>query len=259
MERLHRLIFFSAVERYGSAFFFLLSTAILSRLLTPAEFGIYAAVIALTSVATACSQEFGGANYLIQKSTLAEQDIRTAFTITFCMSALLGAVFFELRDTLASFYSEDGLRVGITVFAAGFLLTPFSATVSALLRREMAFGVLARCNLAATFVSAATSIALVATGWSYLGLLIGLVIGQAAAAVLLISFRRDLRICPSFKGWREVTSFGAFSSCRGDRQYYRTILAATHPRAHPSTSTPSGFTVGQRARHSYSIKCLLGS
>jgi O-antigen/teichoic acid export membrane protein len=213
MERLHRSIFFSAVERYGSAFFFLLSTAILSRLLTPAEFGIYAAIIALTSVATACSQEFGGANYVIQKSTLAEQDIRTAFTITFCMSALLGAVFFELRDTLASFYSEDGLRVGITVFAAGFVLTPFSATVSALLRREMAFGVLARCNLAASFVSAATSIALVATGWSYLGLLIGLVIGQAAAAVLLISCRRDLRIfCPSFKGWREVTSFGAFSS-----------------------------------------------
>jgi O-antigen/teichoic acid export membrane protein len=213
MERLHRSMFFSAVERYGSAFFFLLSTAILSRLLTPAEFGIYAAIIALTSVATACSQEFGGANYLIQKSTLAEQDIRTAFTITFCMSALLGVGSFELRDTLASFYSEDGLRAGIAVFAAGFLLTPFSATVSALLRREMAFGVLARCNLAAAFISAATSIALVATGWSYLGLLIGLVIGQAAAALLLISCRGDLRIfCPSFKGWREVTSFGAFSS-----------------------------------------------
>jgi O-antigen/teichoic acid export membrane protein len=213
MDRLHRSIFFSGVERYGSAFFFLVSTAILSRLLKPVEFGIYAAVVALTAVATACSQEFGGANYLIQKGTLSEQDIRTAFTITFCMSALLGAVFFALRDWVASFYSEEGLRTGIAIFAAGFLLMPFSTTVSALLRREMAFDVLAWCNLTAAFITAAASIGLVALGWSFLGLLIGSVLGQAAIVVLLIGARRDLRIFrPSFNGWRDVTGFGAYSS-----------------------------------------------
>jgi hypothetical protein len=31
------------------------------------EFGIYAAIIALTGVASACSQEFGGTNYLNPK------------------------------------------------------------------------------------------------------------------------------------------------------------------------------------------------
>jgi O-antigen/teichoic acid export membrane protein len=213
MDRLHRSIFFSGVERYGSACLFLVSTAILSRLLKPAEFGIYAAVVALTAVATACSQEFGGANYLIQKPTLSEQDVRTAFTITLCMSALLGAMFFALRDWVASFYSEEGLRTGIAVFAAGFLLVPFSATISALLRREMAFDVLAWCNLTAAFVTAAVSIGLVAFGWSFLGLLIGLVVGQAAAVVLLISAGRNLRIFrPSFDGWRDVIGFGAYSS-----------------------------------------------
>src|SRR5271165_4545287 len=124
MDRLHRSIFFSGVERYGSAVFFLASSAILSRLLKPEEFGVYAAVVALTAVATACSQEFGGANYLIQKQALSEHNIRTAFTITFCMSALLGAVFFELRAAIASFYSDEGLRTGIAIFAAGFLLLP---------------------------------------------------------------------------------------------------------------------------------------
>jgi O-antigen/teichoic acid export membrane protein len=213
MDRLHRSLFFSGLERYGSAFFFLASTAILSRLLKPEEFGIAAAVVALTAVATACSQEFGGANYLIQKPTLSEQDIRTAFTITFCMSALLGALFFALRDWVASFYSEEGLRTGIAVFAAGFLLMPFAATISALLRREMAFDVLAWCNLTAAFITAATSIGLVALGWSFLGLLIGSVVGQAATIALLIGARRDLRIFrPSFNGWRDVIGFGAYSS-----------------------------------------------
>jgi O-antigen/teichoic acid export membrane protein len=213
MDQLHRSIFFSGVERYGSALLFLVSTALLSRLLTPAEFGICAAVIALTAVATACSQEFGGANYLIQKPTLSEQDIRTAFTITFCMSALLGAALFVFRGALASFYSEAGLKTGIAVFAAGFLFLPFSTTLSALFRREMAFGILALCNLAAAFISVASSVALAVLGWSFLGLLIGSVVGQAVAVGLLMSCRRDLLIFrPSLKSWRDVIGFGSYSS-----------------------------------------------
>ena len=93
----------------------MVSTAILSRLLKPDEFGVYAAVVALTAVATACSQEFGGANHVIQKSILSEYDIRTAFTITFCMSVLLGGVFFAARDWAARCYSEEGFRTGIGV------------------------------------------------------------------------------------------------------------------------------------------------
>jgi O-antigen/teichoic acid export membrane protein len=129
------------------------------------------------------------------------------------MSALLGAAFFALRDWAASFYSEEGLKTGIAVYAAGFLLMPFSVTISALLRREMAFDILAWCNLTAAFVTTAASIGLVALGWSFLGLLIGSVVGQAAAVALLIGARRDLRILrPSFIGWRDVIGFGAYSS-----------------------------------------------
>ena len=109
--------------------------------------------------------------------------------------------------------SQPGLRTGIAVFAAGFLLMPFAATISALLRREMAFDVLAWCNLTGAFVTAAASIGLVALRWSFLGLLIGSVVGQAATVVLLIGARRDLRIFrPSFNGWHDVIGFGAYSS-----------------------------------------------
>jgi O-antigen/teichoic acid export membrane protein len=212
-DRLHRSIFFAGVERYGAAVLFLLSTAVLSRLLTPAEYGVYAAVLALTALGTASSQEFGGANYLIQKTTLSEQDVRTAFTITFCLSAVLGIGLFTLRGVAASFYAEPGLRTGILVFASSFVLVPFSATLSALLRRDMAFDVLARCNLTAAFVEAAVSIALTASGWSFLGPLTGVVMGQAVLVMTLIGYRRNLRIFrPSLEGWRDVAGFGVYSS-----------------------------------------------
>ena len=65
INSIHQSIFFSALERYGSVVCFVVATAILSRLLTPQEFGIYAVVGSLTAVAAASFQEFGGANYLV--------------------------------------------------------------------------------------------------------------------------------------------------------------------------------------------------
>ena len=213
MNSIHRSIFFSAIERYGSVFFFVLSTAILSRLLSPQEFGIYAVVGALTTVAAASFQEFGGANYLIQKASLSEQDIRTAFTVTLCLSALLAAAVFELRDVAAWSFSEDGLKIGIAVSALNFLLSPFSMTISALLRRDMSFGTLARCNLGGNFVTAVASITLAALDYSFMAPILGTVAGNAALVVLLTASRRDLRIFyPSFVGYRDVMHFGAYSS-----------------------------------------------
>jgi len=213
MNVIHRSIFFSAIERYGSLLFFVVSTAFLSRLLTPEEFGIYAVINALTAVIAASFQEFGGANYLIQKPSLSEQNIRTAFTIILCMSVLLAVTLFALRDAIAWFFSQEGLRVGLTVSALNFFLSPFSLTLSALLRRDMAFGMLARCNLAGNFITAVISIALAVLHYSFMAPVLGTIVGNAAIVAMLVRYRRDLRIFRlSFAGYREVIHFGAYSS-----------------------------------------------
>src|ERR1700704_4356917 len=120
MTAIHRSIFFSAVERYGSLLLLLFSTAVLSRLLTPGEFGIYAVINAVVAVITASFQEFGGANYLIQKKILSEQNIRTAFTITFCISIIIGLALFICSDVLVWFFRQDGLKAGIVVSTLNF-------------------------------------------------------------------------------------------------------------------------------------------
>jgi O-antigen/teichoic acid export membrane protein len=213
MNLLHRSILFSALERYGSLFCLLISIAILSRLLTPEEFGIYAIVSALTAVVAASFQEFGGANYLIQKPTLSESDIRTAFTIVFCTSVLLALVLFSLRETIVWFFSQEALGVGIAVSTLNFLLSPFATTISALLRRDLAFGTLARCNLAGSFITAVISILLAALNYSFMAPIWGIIAGNAVVLALLVASRRDLGIFrPSLAGYRDVIHFGAYSS-----------------------------------------------
>jgi O-antigen/teichoic acid export membrane protein len=213
MNLLHQSIFFSAAERYGSLFFSLFSIAILARLLTPEEFGMYAIVSAITAVLSASFQEFGGATYLIQKPSLSEGDIRCAFTIAFCISTLLAAVLFVSRDLIVWFYSQEALKFGVAVWTLNLLISPFTITISALLRRDMAFGTLARCNLAGSFITALISIVLAILDYSFMAPIWGTIAGNAIVTALLIGSRRDLRIFrPLFAGYRDVIHFGAYSS-----------------------------------------------
>ena len=212
MTTVHKSIIFSAADRYGSLIFFLISTAVLSRLLTPREVGIYASITALTALAGASAPEFGGANYLIQKARLSEKDIRTAFTVTLCMSALFATVLFGLRGVAADFYAEDGLRSGIAISALNLVLAPFSGTISALLRRDMAFVPVARCNLAGNFVNMVVSISLAVWGLNFMAPILGTLIGHITIVSLLILCYQNVRMFYlSFDGGREVVRFGAYS------------------------------------------------
>jgi O-antigen/teichoic acid export membrane protein len=188
------------------------STAVLSRLLGPDEFGIYAVITAIIVVITASFQEFGGANYLIQKKTLSQQNVRTAFTITFCVSVVIGLALFKSSDALVWFFRQEGLKAGIAVSTLNFLLTPFSVVISALCRRDMEFGKLALCGLAANFFSTTVSIALAVLHYSFMAPVWGALAGNAILAGLLIATCKDRKIFrPSLSEYRDVVRFGLYS------------------------------------------------
>jgi O-antigen/teichoic acid export membrane protein len=213
MNRVHRSILLSAIERYGSLLFFLVSTAILSRLLSPHEFGIYAVVNALILVLASAFQEFGGANYLVQKHDLSRLNIRTAFTLTFLFSIVTGTILFMLRDAIASIFAEDGLRLGVAVSVMNFLVWPFSATLSALLRRDLDFSTLTASNLAGNFVMAAASIVLAVLDYSFMAPIWGALAGNMVTAAVLLASRKDAGLFrPSLAGYPDVLRFGAYSS-----------------------------------------------
>ncbi|CAI0342951.1 Membrane protein involved in the export of O-antigen and teichoic acid [Hyphomicrobiales bacterium] len=213
MTPVQRSILFSAVERYASVLLSFLATAILSRLLTPAEFGTYAVVSALTAVIAAAFQEFGGANYLIQKKDLSPDSIRTAFTVTFVICTLVGIALYSLAGPVAQYFGQDGLRAGIAVSALNFLIVPFSGTLAALFRRKMEFGILALCNLVVGAASSLVAIVLALLNFSYMAPIWGGVAGNVILVVMLLIWHRDMTAFrPSFADYRDVVGFGLYSS-----------------------------------------------
>lgn len=213
MNSVHRSIFFSAVERYAGLALFFVSTAILSRLLSPKEFGTYAVVNALTAVITASFQEFGGANYLIQKRELSQASIRTAFTITLGFSAIIGAILYCSAGALSAFFEQDALTAGMKVTALNFLLMPFGVTISALFRRDMDFGKLAICNLTAGSAGTLVSITLAILQFSYMAPIWGGVATNLTLTLIFMAWYRNFSIFrPSLTEYRDVVEFGLYSS-----------------------------------------------
>jgi len=213
MNFIHRSILFSAVERYISVFLFLFSTAALARLLSPGEFGISAVVGALIAVTAASFQEFGGSNYLIQKASLSEANIRTAFTITLCLSCTVAILLFTVRTPLADVFGQKSVAPALAVAALNFISLPFTGTMSALLRREMQFGKLAIANLCCNFATAVVSVSLAIAHYSFMAPIWGTVAGSFCLAFSLILLRKDLRsfrLC--FADSLEVLRFGVYSS-----------------------------------------------
>ena len=168
------------------------------------------------------SRNSAGANYLIQKKVLSEENIRTAFTITFGISIFLGLVLFSGSDALAWFFGEEGLKAGIAISALSFAVMPFSVVISALFRRDMEFGKLAICSLAANVVSMTVSIGLAVLHYSFMAPIWGAVAGNIVLAFLLIGFFRNRQIfrfslaeCP------DVMRFGLILR---RRQHYQRVL-----------------------------------
>ena len=212
MSRIYRAVAFSAIERYGTMVIYIVYAAALSRLLTPEEFGLYALVLSCITIMSAPFQEVGGANYLIQKRSLSEHDIRSAFTITSVLSLAVGFVTFELRDVIAWAFSNAALGHAMAIASLNFVLTPFATTLSALFRRDLEFKILAKCNLAGTIVIALVSVGLAILGFSFMAPIWGMLAGNSVAVVLMMAARRNFRnFLPAFSGYTDVVSFGAYS------------------------------------------------
>ena len=122
---IRRSIAFSVADRYASIALGFVTTIILSRLLTPKDFGIFSIAMSFVVLAD-IFRDFGTGNYLVQAKQLTDQQLRTAFTSFLATSALCGLVLLLGAPALVSFYGDGLFWQLMPVFAFNLMLGPFS-------------------------------------------------------------------------------------------------------------------------------------
>jgi len=144
----------------------LISTVVLARLLTPADFGLVAMVTAITGLGQAFA-DLGLSEATIQRQEISHNQVSTLFWINVAIGLTLMSATAGLAPVLAWFYREPRLRDITFLLSLTFLIGGLRVQHDALLRRQMRFSSLAIRNVASFGLAVPIAITMAWQGAGY--------------------------------------------------------------------------------------------
>jgi len=208
MLSVRRSLAFSFAQRYTNLLLSVPTIMIVSRLLTPAEVGVFSVGMAFVGLIHSL-RDFGVSDYIVQAHELKDGLAQTAFAINIIISWSLGVVVFLASGYIADFYREPGLALLLQIFCINFLLMPFGTTVYSMMKRSMQFHLIYRINVMQQFTQSAITIALAYLGFGYLGLGLASVASMVVLVLASVIIGNAYRIRGvSLSHWRDVANFG---------------------------------------------------
>ena len=212
MSTVRKSLAFSALDSVVGLVLSIASTAIIARILTPEQTGVFAVAAVFASMASTF-RDFGVAEYLIQEKQLDDHAIRAALSVNIAVSWLMAVLLFSLAPLAAGFYRSPGVAEVMRVQSASFLLIPFGAVTMAWFRREMNMKPIFIAGLLANAVSFVVSIALALRGFGYMSLAWSSLVGVVVTVGVSIWMRpKNFPRWPGLQGVGRVLHFGKFAS-----------------------------------------------
>lgn len=194
----------SFAQSYSILLIRLGALVVLSRLLAPAELGVFIAASALVAIINVMA-DCGLSQFTVQARSMPrrlERSIMGGALVTAWGAGLtsLGVSLFAP----ASLISDD-VRAAVAVLAATFLAYPFAVVGTAMLQREMRFRELATVTVISAAVSVAVSIGLALLGMGYMSLAWGAVVESVLTGLLIIRLHPPIK--PALGAWRVLFGF----------------------------------------------------
>jgi O-antigen/teichoic acid export membrane protein len=207
-----RSFILSFADSYLAIALQLASTVIISRLLKPAEVGVFAIAAAFSTLASTF-RDFGMGEYLIQARDLDHTKIRAAFGLNVVVSWSMAALMFAGAPAAAAFYREEGVGDVMRVLALSFLIVPFGAVVQYWFRRQLNYKPIVIGNAISNISAFIVSVSLAWSGHSYMSLAWSTFAGILATVVVASYYRPSgFPRWPGVKGIREVFDFGKYTT-----------------------------------------------
>lgn len=147
------------------------SVVILSRLLTPQDFGLVAMVTAFTNLFIAL-QDIGLTDATIQAPDINHSQVSTLFWINMAFSSLITLFLIMLAPVLSWFYRRHEVTLIMICLSFSFIFWGLGTQHIALLKRNMRFGTVATIDLASNLAGTVISIVAAVIGFGYWAIVI---------------------------------------------------------------------------------------
>ncbi|MGB5942543.1 MAG: lipopolysaccharide biosynthesis protein [Leeuwenhoekiella sp.] len=188
-------VFFTAVSKYSNIVLSIVLTAILSRLLTPGEFGIVAIALVFINFFQLLSN-FGLGPAIVQNKNLTDSDVHTLFGLTFLLGIVAAILFFFSAYFISAYYEEPELLSILKLLSLSVFFYTLTTVPQALNLKKQIFKKLAFLNITVQLISGTVAVTLAYRGFGYYALVIKaiidsilLLIGNLVLTPTPISFR----------------------------------------------------------------------
>lgn len=154
---------FSSGAKFLSRVIGLFSTLLLARILTPGDFAMIA-IIAIVLHLFDILSHTGSEPYIVQKSTVQDADLNTAWTLDILLKTAMFAVLLLIAPFVANFFEQAHLSVALQVAAVALVINALKNPGLLLLKRELDYKRVFYLSLIQRIVSFVT-VVLVALNW----------------------------------------------------------------------------------------------
>lgn len=197
----------SVAQKWAIRVTALVTVAILTRLLTPADFGVVAVSLAFLPILQLLA-DLGFSTFLVQTKSLTDKTYSTAFWYTAVVGILLVALLILIAPWAGAFLGTPEVTPVLRMLAPAVLIITIGSVPMAHLRRTMRFRALAIQGTAAAFLGQ-----VVAIGLAVLGFGVWALVGQALTVHFVSTTLAwvTIRWHPSFTfSWQELRAMAGF-------------------------------------------------
>lgn len=198
----------------------LVSTLVLARLLVPEDFGIVAIAFIVIHlfellVLTGTSQ------YIIQKDTVDDEDLNTAWTLDICLRVGVAILLVLAAPFAADFYGDPRLENVVRVLSLLVIIGPFINPEMQLLQRKQQYKTIFYIDLIRKFISVPITISIAYWFQTYWALIIGHFAStsiQVIGSYVALKYRPKVTLCRVKEQWqftKWIMFKGIIGYCRG--------------------------------------------
>nr|WP_306451843.1 lipopolysaccharide biosynthesis protein [Odoribacter splanchnicus] len=180
-------VFWSGIDKFSVQFVQLLTTIIIARIISPAEFGLVAMITVFLAVAQILVDS-GFCTALIQRQNCDNKDYSTVFYFNLFFSLILYCILYLSAPAIAQFYNEPELIKLTRFIGINIIISAFSYVQRTLLTITMELKKQAKISFISIIVGAITGIVLAYKGYGVWALVMQTLIANLLDSILLWSF-----------------------------------------------------------------------
>jgi len=201
----------SLVARSTEYLFQFVGLAILARLLTPSDFGVFAMATPFVMFIMAFG-DLGLGTALLQQRDLTEGHASAVFWMNLLTGLALAGLFLAVSPLLGSFYDDHRVAEIAAVLSLNLVFSGITAVQRALLRRALLFHALSSAQIAASALSSVVAIVFALNGAGYWALTARALVDPLTYAIVIWSVAGWV---PGRGKWDQITKsllqYGTYS------------------------------------------------